>query len=291
MKDGLQQVVFVASSLNSPSQGTCQFSQLWNRGGTDEICATIPAMVAIPKPQRAATGPMPNDASPPTQMNRRQFLRKAGTSAVVGIAAESGIELASSRRLHAQMNLTADAALHELLAGNQRFAANQLTSIEHDLDILKAHTIDKQEPFAGVLACADSRVPVELVFDQSIGHIFVTRVAGNFVTAEIIASLEYGVAVLGIRALLVLGHAGCGAVKAAMKADGVPGQISSLYPHLRPAVEQSAGNVDKAIEINARVQAELLRTSSTVIRDAVKAGTLKVTAGVYDLANGKVTLS
>jgi carbonic anhydrase len=291
MKDGLQQVVFVASSLNSPSQGTCQFSQLWNRGGTDEICATIPAMVAIPKPQRAATGPMPNDASPPTQMNRRQFLRKAGTSAVVGIAAESGIELASSRRLHAQMNLTPDAALHELLAGNQRFAANQLTSIEHDLDILKAHTIDKQEPFAGVLACADSRVPVELVFDQSIGHIFVTRVAGNFVTAEIIASLEYGVAVLGIRALLVLGHAGCGAVKAAMKADGVPGQISSLYPHLRPAVEQSAGNVDKAIEINARVQSELLRTSSTVIRDAVKAGTLKVTAGVYDLANGKVTLS
>jgi len=248
-------------------------------------------MVAIPKPQRAATGPMPNDASPPTQMNRRQFLRKAGTSAVVGIAAESGIELASSRRLHAQMNLTPDAALHELLAGNQRFAANQLTSIEHDLDILKAHTIDKQEPFAGVLACADSRVPVELVFDQSIGHIFVTRVAGNFVTAEIIASLEYGVAVLGIRALLVLGHAGCGAVKAAMKADGVPGQISSLYPHLRPAVEQSAGNVDKAIEINARVQSELLRTSSTVIRDAVKAGTLKVTAGVYDLANGKVTLS
>jgi carbonic anhydrase len=205
-------------------------------------------------------------------------------------AAQSGIWLASSRRLTAQTNLTAEAALQELLAGNQRFAANRLTSIEHDLAILKEHTVDKQEPFAAVLACADSRVPVELVFDQSIGRIFVTRVAGNIVSPEIIASLEYAVAVLGVRALLVLGHSGCGAVKAAMKADNVPGQISSLYPPLRPAVEQSTGNLDKAIEVNARLQAELLRTSSTVIRDAVKAGTVKVTAGIYDLATGKVAL-
>jgi len=178
-----------------------------------------------------------------------------------------------------------------LLAGNQRFAANQLTSIEHDLTILKERTVAKQEPFAAVLACADSRVPVELVFDQTIGHIFVTRVAGNIVTPEIIASLEYGVAVLGVKALLVLGHGSCGAVKAAMTADTVPGQISTLYPHLRQAVEQSGGNFEKAIEANAKIQAELLRTASTVIRDAVKAGKLNVKAGVYDLATGKVALS
>jgi carbonic anhydrase len=177
------------------------------------------------------------------------------------------------------------------MAGNQRFAANQLTSVEHDLAILKEHTVDKQEPFAGVLGCADSRVPVELIFDHTIGHIFVTRVAGNMVTPEIIASLEYGVAVLGIKVLLVLGHSACGAVKAAMKSDAVPGQISTLYQHLRPAVEQSGGNIDKAIEGNARLQAELLRTSSPVIRDAFKAGKLKVEARVYDLATGKVTLS
>jgi carbonic anhydrase len=132
---------------------------------------------------------------------------------------------------------------------------------------------------------------VELIFDQTIGHIFVTRVAGNFVTPEIIGSLEYGVAVLGVKVLLVLGHSSCGAVKAAMKADTVPGQISTLYPPLRPAVSQSGGNVDQAIEMNAKIQAELLRTSSTVIRDAVKAGKLKVAAGVYDLATGKVGLS
>lgn len=222
---------------------------------------------------------------------RRHFLQTVFSSAAVGVAAQAGIELAAPERLSAQTNLSPEAALQELLAGNKRFAANQLTSIEHDLTILKEHTVDKQEPFAAVLSCADSRVPVELVFDQTIGHIFVTRVAGNFVTPEIIGSLEYGVAVLGVKTLLVLGHSGCGAVKAAMKAGSVPGQISTLYPHLRQAVEQSGGSFDKAIEANAKIQAELLRTSSTVIRDAVEAGKLKVEAGVYDLATGKVTLS
>jgi len=222
---------------------------------------------------------------------RRKFLQAALASAAFGVTARGGIELAAPGKLSAQTNPSPDTALQELLAGNQRFAANQLTSIEHDLTILKQHTVDKQEPFAAVLSCADSRVLVELIFDQTIGHIFVTRLAGNIVTPEIIASLEYGVAVLGVKALLVLGHSNCGAVKAAMKADTVPGQISSLYPHLRAAVEQSAGDLDKAIEANAKIQAELLRTSSTVIREAVKAGKLKVEAGVYDLATGKVALS
>jgi carbonic anhydrase len=234
---------------------------------------------------------MPNDECTHMDVDRRQFLQRAVTGAVFGVGGKSGIWLASARSLYAQANPSPEAALQQLLAGNQRFAANRLTSIEHDLKILKEHTVDKQEPFAAVLACADSRVPVELVFDQSIGHIFVTRVAGNIVTPEIIASLEYAVAVLRIRALLVLGHTSCGAVKSAMKADIAPGQISSLYQHLLPAVEQSAGNLDKAIEANAILQAELLLTSSTVIRDAAKAGTVKVANGVYDLATGKVVLS
>jgi carbonic anhydrase len=168
--------------------------------------------------------------------------------------------------------------------------ANQPTSIEHDLTILREHTADKQEPFAGILACADSRVPVELVFDQTIGHLFVTRLAGNVVTAEVIAGLEYGVAILGIKVLVVLGHSGCGAVKAAMKADAAPGRISALYQHLQPGVARSGGNMDKAIEANARIQADLLRTSSPVIRDAIKVGKLKVEAAMYDLATAKVTL-
>ena len=234
---------------------------------------------------------MRNDGGVPTGASRREFLQKTISGAAVGIAARAGIALAPAASGYGQTNRTADSALRELLAGNERFAANQLTSIEHDLKILKDHNVEKQEPFAAVLSCADSRVPVELVFDQTIGHLFVTRVAGNLVTPEIIGSLEYGVAVLGVKALLVLGHTNCGAVKAAMKADAVPGQISSLYPHLRRAVEQSGGNTDSAIKANAQIQAELLRTSSPVVRDAIKAGKLKVEAGVYDLASGKVTLA
>jgi len=225
-----------------------------------------------------------------TGLNRRTFLHSAVSGVAIGIAAQAGIELGVPTILEAQTNLTPDAALKELLAGNERFAANQLTSVAHDLEVLKEHTADKQEPFAAVLACADSRVPVELIFDQTIGHVFVARVAGNMVTPEIIATLEYGVAVLGVKVLLVLGHTSCGAVKAAMKSDAVPGQISVLYKHLRPAVEKSGGNLDQAIGLNAEHQAELLRTSSTVVRDALKGGKVKVLSGVYDLASGKVSV-
>jgi carbonic anhydrase len=234
---------------------------------------------------------MPNNQTTMIGLNRRQFLHNTLSGAGIAIATQAGLELTFPTMLPAQTNLTPDQALRELLEGNQRFASNQMTSIEHDLAALKEHTVDKQEPFAAVLGCADSRVPVELIFDQTIGHIFVTRLAGNIVTPEVIASLEYGVAVLGIKVVLVLGHTACGAVKAAMKAEDVPGQISVLYQHIRPAVQQADGNIDQAIEINARLQAELLRTSSTVIRDALKAGKLSVEAGVYDLATGKVTLS
>ena len=221
-----------------------------------------------------------------TGTNRRTFLHSAVSGVAIGIAAQAGVPT----MLEAQTNLTPDAALKALLAGNERFAANQLTSVEHDLAVLKEHAADKQEPFAAVLACADSRVPVELIFDQTIGHIFVARVAGNMVTPEIIATLEYGVAVLGVKVLLVLGHTSCGAVKAAMKSDTVPGQISVLYKHLRPAVEKSGGNLDQAIGLNAEHQAELLRASSTVVRDALKGGKVKVVSGVYDLASGKVSV-
>ena len=220
---------------------------------------------------------------------RRQFLRKVLSCAVTG-AVMTGIEVALPRPLLAQTPLTPDAALRELMTGNERFDNNQLTSVEHDLRMLKENTVEKQEPFAAVLACADSRVPIELIFDQTIGHIFVTRVAGNIVTPAILASLEYAVAVLGVKVLLVLGHTGCGAVKAAMKADAVPGQISALYQYIQPSVEHAGGDVGKAIANNAQFQANLLRTSSTVIRDALKAAKVRVKSGVYDLATGKVTL-
>jgi carbonic anhydrase len=237
-------------------------------------------------------GSLPLPEVRPVHLDRRTFVQATLAGAAVRIAAQYGFLPSTRDRLRAQPRVwTPDTALAELLAGNRRFVANQPAAPALDVRILRQRTIEKQEPFAAVLGCADSRVPVELVFDQSIGSIFVARVAGNIVTSEIIASLEYAVAVLGIRALLVLGHSNCGALKAAMRTESVPGQISSLYPHLRAAVDRSAGSVDKAIEVNARLQAELLRFSSTVIRDATTAGKLKVVAGVYNLATGNVVMS
>jgi carbonic anhydrase len=225
-----------------------------------------------------------------TRFSRRRALRSMLAGVGAGLTGATVIDLASPGSLDAQTNLSPDRALRELIDGNLRTVANQLTSIQHDLEVLRNHTVNKQEPFAAVLACADSRLPVELIFDQTIGRLFVTRVAGNLVTPEIMASLEYAVAVLGVTAILVLGHTSCGAVKAAIKAEPVPGQISLLYPPLRQAVEQSDGDLTKAVEINASVQADLLRTSSTVIRDAIKASKVVVASGVYDLATGKVAL-
>jgi carbonic anhydrase len=141
-----------------------------------------------------------------------------------------------------------------------------------------------------LLSCADSRVPVEMIFDQSIGHIFVTRVAGNVVTPEIIASLEYGAAVLGTKVILVMGHTSCGAVKATIQAKEVPGQISALYPHIQPAVDQAGSNLEPATKANAKIQAALLREASTVISSLVKEGKLKVVAGYYDIASGAASL-
>jgi carbonic anhydrase len=222
--------------------------------------------------------------------SRRGFLRNTTMGTMVAVGSGLGLEFALPFLALAQNPSSPDAALRELTAGNQRFTAGRLTAHEHDLDILKQHTIEKQEPFATVLSCADSRVPVELIFDQSIGHIFVTRIAGNVVTAEVIASIEYGAAVLGTKAILVLGHGGCGAVKAAIQAKEVPGQISALYPHIQPAVDQAGPNLEAAIKANAKIQAALLRKASTVVSGLVKENKLKVIAAYYDLSSGSVTL-
>jgi carbonic anhydrase len=221
--------------------------------------------------------------------SRRRFLQMGLTASAVGLVT-GGLELLSSPHAYAQTALSPDAALAELIAGNKRFTSGRLTHHEHDLTILKQNTVEKQEPFAAVLSCADSRVPVELAFDQSIGHLFVARVAGNVVTPEIIGSLEYGAAVLGTKVILVLGHSGCGAVKAAMQGKEVPGQISALFPHIQPAVNEAGPNLQGAIKANAKNQAALLRESSPVISGLVKEGRLRVVAGYYDLGTGAVGL-
>src|SRR5207248_3604483 len=214
--------------------------------------------------------------------SRREFVYKALRSAAA--AGVSG--LIPGTAIRAQTALSPEAALQQLIDGNRGFAEGQVTSFSEDLDILKAKTVEKQEPFAAVLSCADSRVPVELIFDQSIGHVFVTRVAGNIATSAIIASLEYGVAVLGTKAIMVLGHANCGAVEASIEAKAVPGQISALYPYIRPAVDQAASSLEAATKANAKIQAGLLRQSSPVLPGHIKENQLKIVPGYYNLASG-----
>ncbi len=241
-----------------------------------------------------APDPESSCAGRPNQMkeesSRRKFLQLTVGGTLAGIATVAGRELVTPRSTLAQTALSPEAALQELMEGNKHFVAQTLTSCDHDLAILKQHTIEKQEPFAAVLSCADSRVPIELVFDQSIGHIFVTRIAGNIATSEIIASLEYGAAVLGTKVILVMGHGGCGAVKATIQSKEVPGQISALFPHIQLAVEQAGPNLEAATKANAKIQAALLRQASTVISGLVKERKLKVIAAYYDVGDGTVSL-
>lgn len=256
---------------SDPGNDTTKRSQISLCPETSSVCASHPGV-------------------PHRDSSRRRFLQMTVGGTAAGLATAAGIDLATPRRILAQSTLTPDAALQELLDGNKRFTTERLTACEHDLAILKQHTIEKQEPFAAVLSCADSRVPIELVFDQSIGHIFVTRIAGNIATSEIIASLEYGAGVLGTKVILVMGHGGCGAVKATIQAKEVPGQISALYPHIQPAVDQAGPNLEPATKANAKIQAGLLRQSSTVISALVKGNKLKVVAAYYDIATGTVSV-
>jgi carbonic anhydrase len=229
-------------------------------------------------------------SSPKAALSRRKFLGTALAGTAATLAGAASMSFFSTEPALAQSNLTPDEALKALLDGNERSVSGRLTSFDRDLKILRDHTVDKQEPFAAVLSCADSRVPVEIIFDQTIGHIFVTRVAGNVVTPEIIGSLEYGAAVLGTKVILVLGHAGCGAIKAAIQGTAVPGQISSLFPHIQPAVDRAGHDLKAATKGNAKIQAALLQSASPVLAPLVQEKKLKIVAGYYDLDTGKVSL-
>lgn len=210
--------------------------------------------------------------------------------AFVALGLGAGLAGMFPSRAPAQSNLTPDAALDRLMNGNRRFINGIMNSFQEDLALQKTGTMDKQEPFAAVLSCADSRVPVEIVFDQTIGRVFVTRVAGNVATPEIIASLEYGAGVLGTRVIMVLAHEGCGAVKAAVDGKAVPGQISALYAPLQAAVARGNHDYEATAKLNATIQAGLLSAASPVLADLIAQGTLKIVPAYYTLGTGEVTL-
>ena len=189
------------------------------------------------------------------------------------------------------------AALKRLLDGNARYAANAPN--ERDFSATRAARAQAQYPIASILSCADSRVVPDLVFDQSPGDLFVCRVAGNIVTTDLLASLEYGVQFLGSPLILVLGHSGCGAVDAAikvLKAKAVlPGHLPELVTAIKPAVivaekTKSGDLLDNAIAENVRRQVARLKSSAPVVEKAYRDKKIDITGGVYDIATGKITL-
>ncbi|MGL4461381.1 MAG: carbonic anhydrase [Planctomycetia bacterium] len=223
------------------------------------------------------------DSTTPALSRRRLLTAAAGL-----LAAPSLPSLAAAKQPDDIAAADPKETLKLLYAGNERFVKGLVKAPNRDIERVR-EVAPRQKPFAAFLGCADSRVPVEIVFDQGFGDLFVTRIAGNVTTPECIGSLEFGTLVLGAKVLYVLGHTNCGAVAAAVKGEAVPGQISSLFQHLRPAVRAAKGDVAAAIKENVRTQAAILSEASPVIAQLVREGKLTVAGGVYDLATGKVT--
>lgn len=191
-----------------------------------------------------------------------------------------------------------ETALQRLMDGNARFVAGR--SAHPDNDVLRrTSTAQMQAPFATILACADSRVAPELVFDQGIGDLFVVRVAGNVVDDAVLASIEYSVIHLGSKLVMVLGHERCGAVKATI--DALAGKtdeedretrIGALAALIAPSVKAVPVNApdkpDAAVSLNAANAAADLFIKSPPLRQRVMAGQLKIVAARYDLDDGTV---
>ena len=200
-------------------------------------------------------------------------------------------------------NVSPQLALARLRAGNERFIAGTrcieaLTSASRRHDL-----VESQHPCATILTCSDSRVPVEQVFDQGLGDLFVIRVAGNVVAPSLIGSVEYSAAVLGCELVIVMGHSRCGAVKATLDVVQGTGQvptesIGDIVERIRPGIEpvvraphaaQDAQLLDRAIAANVRASVEALRRGSPLIEQRLKERTLVVLGAVYDIGSGLVT--
>ncbi|MDP9018224.1 MAG: carbonic anhydrase [Candidatus Eremiobacteraeota bacterium] len=190
-----------------------------------------------------------------------------------------------------------EAALRRLIEGNRRYAADDYPEGMHAHAVNRRHTMAEQRPFAIVLGCSDSRVPIEIVFNQSLGDLFVIRVAGNILNDHVIGSVEYALEMFGSSLVMVLGHSNCGAVTAAV--DSVqnghqpPSRIATIVDAIRPSVESVRGENDlleAAIAQNVRNVTTDLQTMDPLIATARTQGRLAVVGAEYHLSTGLVTV-
>jgi len=225
--------------------------------------------------------------------SRRGFLKLVGGAATA--AALSGSALFAAGETPKPQNvLTPDAALDRLRKGNDRYVAGVMT--RHDFKSEREALVGGQNPFAGILSCADSRVAPEYAFDSGRGDLFVVRVAGNFAEEDGIASLEYTVKFLGTPLLVVLGHDNCGAVGAAIKTvkDGaeLPGHLPHLVEHIQPAVRAAMSEpgdlLANAIRENVLLNVERLKTASPILSRYVADKKVRVAGGIYKLNDGRI---
>jgi carbonic anhydrase len=235
-------------------------------------------------------------------LSRRRFLTQLGAAAA-GAAVLGPAEVATAKRpqrgARAPHPKTPAAALRVLQAGNWRYRHGKLQL--RDYSPVGERIASKQQPFAAILTCADSRISPELVFDVERGNLFVSRIAGNGVDVGTLGSTEYAVAVLGVKLVMVLGHSDCGAVKAALevvhgtksypakKYGAIGDVVDEVVPAVRgiPAGKNALG---QGIVANARAQAEALRGREPIIAPAVRRGDLNVVVAVYDIGSGRVSL-
>jgi carbonic anhydrase len=235
--------------------------------------------------------------------------RKESRREFVTLMAAAGFGSASSR-LHAAepqrdapagpRSVNADEALRQLVAGNHRFMIGQPISPRRSPEEFRS-LAQGQFPEAVIISCADSRVAPEILFDVGVGDIFVVRVAGNVIDgagASVKGSIEYAVAELNVPLIVVLGHSGCGAVKAAIQhlnnKDSLPGAINGMVELIKPAVTKSKGlagdPLENAIRQNVEIGVDKLQRLQPIVAPRVKDGKVKVVGGVYDLRTGAVTL-
>lgn len=198
----------------------------------------------------------------------------------------------------AQKALTPAQVVADLKAGNARFVANTPTNFDYMAQV--RGTAEGQHPKALVLSCVDSRIPPEIIFDQGIGDIFVGRVAGNFENTDLLGSMEFATALTGAKAIVVLGHTHCGAIKGAAD-DAKLGNLTETLGNIKPALEaakakfpqgpytsKNAAFVEAIVEENVRITVRNIIERSPVLADRAAKGELVVVGGIYDLATGSI---
>lgn len=241
--------------------------------------------------------------------DRRGFLRVAGGTALACgcVAAVGALPLGVAEAAQSctpptattQQALTPQQALDLLKEGNARFVAGKTLNCDRHKQV--SATSYGQHPFAAIVSCMDSRVPASLVFDQGIGDVFNTRIAGNFVNDDMIGSLEFACAVAGSKLIMVLGHTECGAIKGACD-DVVMGNLTQTLANIKPAVaavigfesdrtSANAAFVQAVTEKNVELTLDRIRRRSPILANMEQKGEIMITGALYDVHSGKVRFS